>query len=410
MSNTDNEWFIFRGNSAGSESDKPHTNIEERLPPPPNWRPFGSSVSPGVSRRKRRGRTFQTRLNEVKMVNAALYLRRPLLITGKPGTGKSSIAYAIAEELDLGEVLYWPITTRTTLKSGLYNYDAIGRLQEVKQLEVQGKLAEHEASTEAEASKHPAPISKGQIDNAQKSEAQQVADFITLGPLGTALLKSSRPRVLLIDEIDKSDIDLPNDLLTIFEEGRFEIPELLRLEKDDPDGTQDAEPTKVRVRTAYSDMEDAIAKRDRKATVEGGRVICNEFPLVILTSNGERDFPPPFLRRCLRLNMHKPDRPQLIKIVKKHFERIDKKGEKHVDISDTQIDYWISAFLEKRDEKNEQLAADQLLNALFMVAQEKGPVGDDLDKFIKDYVLASLDRPLPADIDGKATASRAKRP
>ena len=394
MSSTDNEWFIFQGNNA-----EPHGDVEKRLPPPPSWRPYGTSVSPGVSRRKRRGRTFQTRPNEVKMVNAALYLRRPLLITGRPGTGKSSLAYAIAEELELGEVLYWPITTRTTLKDGLYTYDAIGRLQDVKQLEIQGKLAENESSTGAASARKSA-----------KSEAQEVADFITLGPLGTALMKSSRPRVLLIDEIDKSDIDLPNDLLTIFEEGRFEIPELLRLEKDDPDDTQAAELTEVRVRTAYSDMDDAISKRDRKATIEGGRVVCNEFPLVILTSNGERDFPPPFLRRCLRLNMYEPDRNQLANIVKKHFERIDENGEKHVDISQAQIDYWISAFLDKRDDKKEQLATDQLLNALFMVAREKGPVGDDLDKFIKDYVLASLDRPLPADSTaGKTAAPKSKQ-
>ncbi|PZO48733.1 MAG: hypothetical protein DCF15_17625 [Phormidesmis priestleyi] len=394
MSSTDDKWFIFQGNNAES-----HGDVEKRLPSPPSWRPYGSSVSPGVSRRKRRGRTFQTRPNEVKMVNAALYLRRPLLITGRPGTGKSSLAYAIAEELELGEVLYWPITTRTTLKNGLYNYDAIGRLQDVKQLEIQGKLAENESSTGAASARKSA-----------KSEAQQVADFITLGPLGTALVKSSRPRVLLIDEIDKSDIDLPNDLLTIFEEGRFEIPELLRLEKDDPDDTQNAEPSEVRVRTAYSDMDDAIAKRDRKATVPGGRVVCNEFPLVILTSNGERDFPPPFLRRCLRLNMYEPDRDQLVNIVKKHFERIDKNNKKHIDISEAQINYWISAFLEKRDDKKEQLATDQLLNALFMVAREKGPVGDDLDEFIKDYVLASLDRPLPADrTAGKTAAPKSKQ-
>lgn len=393
MSSTDNNWFIFKGDNAEPHGD----DAEKRLPPPPSWRPYGTSVSPGVSRRKRRGRTFQTRPNEVKMVNAALYLRRPLLITGRPGTGKSSLAYAIAEELELGEVLYWPITTRTTLKNGLYHYDAIGRLQEVKQLEARGKTAENDTSR-ATASQNI------------ESEAQQVADFITLGPLGTALLESSRPRVLLIDEIDKSDIDLPNDLLTIFEEGRFEISELLRLEKDDSDGEQNAEPSKVRVRTAYSDMEDEVAKRDRKATIKGGRVACNEFPLVILTSNGERDFPPPFLRRCLRLNMHKPDSDQLANIVKKHFEKIDEDGERKIEISEEQINYWISAFLEKRDDKQELLATDQLLNALFMVAREKGPVGDDLDKFIKDYVLASLDRPLPADATAGKTATSKSKP
>ena len=61
----------------------------------------------------------------VEMVNAALYLRRPLLITGKPGSGKSSLIYAVARELRLGEVLRWPITSRTTLKDGLYEYDAV---------------------------------------------------------------------------------------------------------------------------------------------------------------------------------------------------------------------------------------------------------------------------------------------
>ena len=367
MSTSENEWFIFQGNNA-----EQHNDIEDRLPTAPNWRPFGQAASPGVSRRKRRGQTFQTRPNEVKMVNAALYLRRPLLITGKPGTGKSSLAYAIAEELMLGEVLYWPITTRTTLKSGLYSYDAIGRLQEVKQLEAKGQTTE--------------------------SEAQQVADFITLGPLGTALLPSPRPRVLLIDEIDKSDIDLPNDLLTIFEEGRFEIAELLRLEKEGPDGAEMVE--SVSVRTAYTDTDDEIAKRDRKVTIPGGRVICDEFPLVILTSNGERDFPPPFLRRCLRLNMQEPKRDQLVNIVKKHFEQIAEDGSKRHDVSETQINYWIDEFLKKRDGKSkEQLATDQLLNALFMVARGREPVGDSLDAFIKNYVLAPLDRPLPANPD-----------
>ena len=195
------DWKIFQG-----DNRSPHNDILDRLPEAPSWRPFGKDISPGVSRRKRRGETFRSRPEEVEMVNAALYLRRPLLITGKPGTGKSSLAYAVARELNLGEVLYWSITTRTTLKEGLYTYDAIGRLQEVKQSQEKGE----------------------QVDDPQK-----IAKYITLGPLGTALVQSDRPRVLIIDEIDKSDIDLPNDLLTIFEEGRFEIPELARLERED---------------------------------------------------------------------------------------------------------------------------------------------------------------------------------
>ena len=65
--------------------------------------------------------------HELDMVNAALYLRRPLLVTGKPGTGKSSLAFRIARELGLGRVLRWPITSHVTLSSGLYGYDAIGR-------------------------------------------------------------------------------------------------------------------------------------------------------------------------------------------------------------------------------------------------------------------------------------------
>lgn len=358
-SNQDPDWKIFQ-----KDKRSPHDGID-RLPTAPPWRPFGKEDSPGVSRRKRRGETFQARDEEVEMVNAALYLRRPLLITGKPGTGKSSLAYAVAYQLKLGEVLYWPITTRTTLKDGLYVYDAIGRLQEVKQSEVRDDYTE---------------------------DPQKIADYITLGPLGTALLPSARPRVLIIDEIDKSDIDLPNDLLTVFEEGRFEIPELARLEKDEDETEQQASPIEVSVRTAYTDEAEATYA-DKKVKIEGGRITCQEFPLVILTSNGERDFPPPFLRRCLRLNMRDPKLDELKRIVKAHL--VD------CDFEDDDVEQLIKSFLKRRDEGKEQLSTDQLLNALFMVVRQRDWVGDEKEILI-EHLLAPLDRPLEVKLKDRS--------
>lgn len=364
MSNSPEDWKLFQG-----DNREPHDAIAA-LPEAPPWRPFGKDPNPGVSRRKRRGETFQSQPEEVAMVNAALYLRRPLLITGKPGTGKSSLAYAVAHELKLGEVLYWPITTRTTVKDGLYAYDAIGRLQEVKHSEAKGDYTE---------------------------DPQKIADYITLGPLGTALLESSRPRVLIIDEIDKSDIDLPNDLLTIFEEGRFEIPELARLEKDGDDTGPPADPITVKVRTTYTDeAEETYA--EKKVSIQGGRITCQEFPLVILTSNGERDFPPAFLRRCLRLNMRDPDRIQLERIIKAHLASCD--------LSETQVSELIDRFLKSRDKGREQLATDQLLNALFMIVRQRDWVGDEKAGLL-DHLLAPLDRPLEVKSSDRAAPPKA---
>jgi MoxR-like ATPase len=231
-------------------------------------------------------------------------LRRPLLITGRPGTGKSTLAYAIAHELKLFPVLRWPITTRTTLQDGLYRYDAIARLQDA--------------------------------NLAPQTSSSEIGRYLQLGPLGTALLPYERPRVLLIDEIDKSDVDLPNDLLNVLEEGEFRIPELVRIAKSD------------------SEVEVSLEQASTRVRIRQGTVRCRAFPIVIMTSNGERDFPPAFLRRCVRLEITEPDSQRLEAIVRAHL------GEQaFADSADL-----INQFLHRRS--NAELATDQLLNAIFV--------------------------------------------
>jgi MoxR-like ATPase len=193
------------------------------------------------------------------------------------------------------------------LQEGLYRYDAIARLQDAS----------------LQKDKTPPDIGK----------------YLKLGPLGTAFAAGEKPRVLLIDEIDKSDIDLPNDLLHIFEEGEFEIPELARLPKDQQ---------KVSIRAHGDDTQ--------LFEITSGQVRCQAFPLVIMTSNGEKDFPAPFLRRCLQLDMKLPNEKQLKEIVEAHLGKV---------IDDKVLDQLISKFVNEREQ--EDLANDQLLNAAYLV-------------------------------------------
>ncbi|GAA1859838.1 AAA family ATPase [Asanoa iriomotensis] len=273
MTDNDAAWYVYRGE--GSQHDG-----FDRLPPPPPWREFDGEVLSGSEEDLRsvgevrpgtatRAETYRPEKSVVEKVNAALYLRRPLLVTGQPGTGKSTLAYSIAWELGLGPVLSWSITSRSSLQDSLYRYDAVGRLQEANLRRL---------------SSEPGP------------PTTSVGPFVTLGPLGTALVARHRPRVLLIDEFDKGDIDLANDLLNVLEEGQFTIPELAREEGDDPVPltTDDGATTLVR----------------------GGRVRARAFPIIIITSNGERVFPPAFLRRCQEVTIPLPGEAKLKEIVR----------------------------------------------------------------------------------------------
>ncbi|MEU7072296.1 AAA family ATPase [Streptomyces narbonensis] len=355
-------WWVYRC------TPEPHDGIE-RLPDPPPWRAFArqaaDDIAPGptpyevedavgdeVGRagtrrlgRHLRGMTYQADPEEINLVNMALHLRRPLLVTGQPGVGKSTLAYSIAHELKLGPVLRWSITSRSTLLEGQYHYDAIGRLQDVG-LHRDKVLSGHDGAPEA-------------------VEPPDIGPYLRLGPLGTALLPWRRPRVLLVDEIDKSDLDLPNDLLNIFEEGEFLIPELARL--------------------AQGSAKVMTADPGRWAEVHSGQVSCTEFPVVVLTSNGERDFPPAFLRRCVRLEIAPPDENKLAHMVAAHLPLRDEG-----DLAKRRR--LIATFLRKQRDESADLANDQLLNALHMAASSLWEEADG-----PDLIERRLLRPLNGD-------------
>lgn len=332
-----NDWKVFRGDG------NPRHPVPV-IPEPPGWRRFDGSVDSRdeplkeESAARRLGNTvvgFSPEGEEVLMVNAAIHLRRALLITGNPGIGKSTLAYVVARELGLGPVLRWPVTTRTTLQDGLYRYDPVGRLYAAQ-------ISAAEVTTSSLARKllgglyhrtASEPDSEQELEDAYRD----IGRFLQLGPLGTALIPSRRPRVILIDEIDKGDLDFPNDLLNVLEEGEFIIPELVRHERA----------SKVPVRT--SDV-------SRRVTIEQGQVVCKEFPLVFITSNGEREFPPAFLRRCLRLDMKPPDSKRLAQLVTSHM------GE---DVAKS-VTGLITNFADNKSRG--RTSPDQLLNAIFMIA------------------------------------------
>lgn len=288
------------------------------LPDPPPWRTFP---------RRSLAEVFQPPDGLADAVNAALCLRRPLLVTGAPGSGKSTIIDSVAAELKLGPPLRWHVTSQSTLSEALYRYDVLGRIHA------------HQLG--------------GNTDD--------IAPFLQLGPLGTALLPAVRPRALLIDEIDKSDLDLPSDLLNVLERGEYEIPELAR----------------------HKDVEVNVQEwgGDRTHPVARGRVQCTEFPFIVITNNGERDFPPPFLRRCVRFSMPSlTDTDMLKKVVRAHLRTADVDSGPTLEL--------INAFA-ARVRGGELLAVDQLLGAAYLLS-DGGTLDGARRKSLLDQLLREL--------------------
>lgn len=180
-------------------------------------------------------------------VNAAITLEKPLLIKGEPGTGKTMLAEQLAKSLDTN-LLQWHIKSTTKAQQGLYEYDAVSRLRD------------------------------SQLGDAR---VEDVNNYIVKGKLWQAFVANERP-VLLIDEIDKADIEFPNDLLLELDKMEFFV---------------------------YETQENVVAKQR---------------PIVIITSNNEKELPDAFLRRCFFHYIEFPEREQMLDIVKVHYPDIKK--------------------------------------------------------------------------------------
>ena len=181
-------------------------------------------------------------------VNVAVALGRPLLIKGEPGTGKTMLAKSISEGLDKN-LLIWNIKSTTKARDGLYIYDTVQRLYD-------SQFGDHDVS--------------------------DIRHYIKLGKMGEAFIAEQQV-VLLIDEIDKADIEFPNDLLWELDIMSFDIPET------------------------------------------GETVKARHRPIVIVTSNAEKELPDAFLRRCIFHYIAFPDAPMMKEIIQVHYPNLQQK-------------------------------------------------------------------------------------
>ncbi|MBP6014026.1 MAG: MoxR family ATPase [Alphaproteobacteria bacterium] len=178
-------------------------------------------------------------------VNAAITLERPLLIKGEPGTGKTVLAFEVAKAIGV-PIIQWHIKSTTKAQQGLYEYDAVSRLRD-------SQLGDE--------------------------RVKDIKNYIAKGKLWEAFTNDQRP-VLLIDEIDKADIEFPNDLLLELDRMEFFVYET------------------------------------------GETIKAKQRPIVMITSNNEKELPDAFLRRCFFHYIKFPDRDTMTKIIDVHYPKI----------------------------------------------------------------------------------------
>lgn len=233
-----------------------------------------------------RGTDFYVASKEVAdIVNLAVALDRPLLVEGEPGCGKTMLAYSIAEEKGLGKPIKISVKSTTRAQDLLYRFNALRRLQDAQDKE--------------------------------NKQARFLYPYLSLGPLGDAIHQKQR-RVVLIDEVDKADIDFPNDLLDVLDRFTFQIEDLPPEEEAD-----------------------CLKDKGFGRTISGNP---GSYPIVVITSNREKRLPEPFLRRCLYVRLRFPENPaELTDIVRKNTKLTPEQLDQQV------LDAAIQSFLTVRN-------------------------------------------------------------
>ena len=235
----------------------------------------------------------------IRSVNIAAALQKPLLVKGEPGTGKTMLAESIADSMDM-PLIVWSIKSTTKAQDGLYMYDTVQRL-------------------------YDSQFGEGDVSD--------IGQYIRLGKLGEAFT-SDRQAVLLIDEIDKADLEFPNDLLWELDQMEFYIPET------------------------------------------GRTVKAKKRPIVIITSNAEKELPDAFLRRCIFHYIAFPNEEMMQKIVMAHYP----------DIKQNLMDNAIRAFYRLRSLAgiNKKPATSELLD--WIRALQIGGITEDDMKQVLPYI------------------------